>query len=155
MKQTKINITAFLFFILCLSACKDFKEAQCTGVKGFKINKIGPQGIDADIILGIKNPNHMGFSVYKSSFDVVYNGVNLGKAKLSKRVHINGDTEKNYNFNLKSDFKNANPMDVMKLMNGGGKGMIEVIGDLKAGKFYLKKRFPVKVKEKVDMMSRD
>ncbi len=155
MKPTKLFLSCFLFATVFFVACKDFKEAQCTGVKGFKINKISPRGLDADIILGIKNPNHMGFSVYRSSFDVIYNGVNLGQAKLTKRVHINGDTEKNYSFNLKSDFKNANPMDVMKLMNGGGKGMIEVLGDLKAGKFYLKKKYPVKVTEKVDLMSRD
>lgn len=155
MKPIKLFSLCFLFFTFFFTGCKDFKEAQCTGVKGFKINTINPQGLDADIILGIKNPNHMGFSVYRSSFDVIYNGVNLGKAKLSKRVHINGDTEKNYAFNLKSNFKGANPMDIMKLMNGGGKGMIEVSGDLKAGKFYLKKRFPVKVKERVDMNSRD
>ena len=155
MRLIKLFLPVFLFAALFFISCKDFKEAQCTGVKGFKINKISPQGMDADIILGIKNPNHMGFSVYKSSFDVIYNGVNLGKAKLTKRVHINGDTEKNYSFNLKSNFKNANPMDIMKLMNDGGKGFVEVIGDLKAGKFYLKKKYPVKVKEKVDMMSKD
>lgn len=153
MKLFKLFITSF--FIICFTNCKDFKEAQCTGVKGFKINKIGPQGIDADIILGIKNPNKMSFAVYRSEFDVIYSGIKLGKAKLSKKVKIAGETEKNYSFNLKSNFKDANPMDVMKLITGGGKGMVEVNGDLKAGKFYLKKRFPVKVKERVDMMSRD
>ncbi len=155
MKQYKFLFPLILFCVVCFTNCKDFKEAQVTGVKGFKINKIGPQGMDADIMLGIKNPNHMGFSIYRSEFDVIYSGINLGKAKLSKRVHIDGDTEKTYSFNLKSNFKDANPMDVMKLISGGGKGMVEVIGDLKAGKFYLKKRFPVKVKERVDMMSKD
>ncbi|MDO9000675.1 MAG: LEA type 2 family protein [Bacteroidota bacterium] len=153
MRVLNLIITVIFFFVFL--GCKDFKEAQCTGVKGFKINKISAQGIDADIILGIKNPNHMGFSIYRSEFDVVYSGINLGKAKLTKRVYINGDTEKNYSFNLKSNFKDANPMDVMKLMSGGAKSVIEVTGDLKAGKFYLKKRFPVKVKQKVDMNSRD
>lgn len=153
MKQIKFIIPAILFLIF--TSCKDFKEVQCTGVKGFKINKISAQGIDADIILGVKNPNKMRFSVYRSEFDVIYNGVNLGKAKLAKKVKIEGNAEKNYSFNLKSNFKDANPMDIMKLINGGGKGFIEVIGDLKAGKFYLKKRYPVKVKEKVDMMSKD
>ena len=46
-------------------------------------------------------------------------------------------------------------MDIIKLMGGGGKSIIEVAGDLKAGKFYLKKRFPVKIKQKVDMNSKD
>ena len=147
--------TIILFCIIFFSSCKDFKEAQCTGVKGFKINKISPQGMDADILLGIKNPNKMGFSVYRSEFDVIYSGIHLGKAKLSKRVPIAANTEKTYSFNLKSDFKDANPMDIIKLLGGGGKSVIEVTGDLKAGKFYLKKRFPVKIKQRVDMNSKD
>ena len=155
MKPTKILFLSFLVSTLFFISCKDFKEAQCTGVKGFKIHKIGPQGLDADILLGIKNPNKTGFSIYRSEFDVIFSGINLGKAKLSKRVHIDGNTEKTYSFNLKSNFKDANPMDIMKLISGGARGIIEVTGDLKAGKFYLKKRFPVKVKEKVDMNSKD
>lgn len=137
-------------FIFC--SCRNFKEVQCTGVKGFKVNKVNMQGIDADILLGVKNPNTMGFSIYRSEFDVMYNGVNLGKAKLAKRVHINANSEEVYSFNLKSDFKNANIPDIMKLVGGAiGRGMIEVKGDLKAGKFLLRKKFPVNVKERVSM----
>jgi len=107
------------------------------------------EGLDADLLLGVKNPNAIGFSVYPSEFDVIYNGVNLGKARSSKRVHINANGEKVYAFNLKSDFKNVNPMDIMKLMNGGSGGMIQVKGNLKAGKFYLRKKFPIDIKERV------
>jgi LEA14-like dessication related protein len=140
-------ILASLYF---LTACKDFKEVQCTGVKGFKINTINTQGINADILLGIKNPNNMGFSIYKSEFDVVYSGVHLGKAKLTKRVHINANAEETYSFNLKSDFKNINLAEIMKLMSAGNaRSVVEVKGDLKAGKFYMKKKFPVDVKERV------
>ncbi|MDX2173820.1 MAG: LEA type 2 family protein [Bacteroidota bacterium] len=139
-------------YILFLGSCKPFKEAECTGVKGFKINKVDLGGIDADIQLGIKNPNSIGFSVYRSSFDVIYNGVNLGTAHSKKRVHIDANSEKAYTFKLKSDFKNANMMDIMKLANGGGKGgNVQIKGNMKAGKFYLKKKFPVDVKERVGM----
>ncbi len=137
------KIIYFFFSVLIFTACKDFKEAQCTGVTGFKINKVDMNGIDADIILGIKNPNAIGFSIYPSEFDVKIAGIGLGKAKLKKRVHIDGNTEKDYTFNLKSSFKDMNMLDVMKLVNSGASGMIQVKGDLKAGKFYLKKKFPV------------
>lgn len=136
-----------LFFTI--SSCKDFKEARCTGVKGFKINNVNAQGINAEVLLGIENPNTVGFSIYPSEFDVVFSGINLGKAKLNKRVHIDANAEKTYSFILKSDFKNVNLMDIMKLMNGGSSGTVEVKGNLKAGKFYLKKKFPVDVKERV------
>lgn len=135
--------------LVLFSSCKSFKEAECTGVKGFKMNSMNAQGVSADVLLGIKNPNPIGFSIYPSEFDVVFGGVKLGKAKLKKRVHINANQEGTYTFTLKSDLKNVSLTDVMKLMGGGSKGMLEVKGDLKAGKFYLKKKFPVNVKERV------
>lgn len=148
----KYNLFFFSFLISILftvSSCKDFKEARCTGVKGFKINNVNAKGISAEVLLGIENPNNLGFSIYPSEFDVVFSGINLGKAKLNKRVHIDANTEKTYSFTLKSDFKNVNLMDIMKLMSGGSSGTVEVKGNLKAGKFYLKKKFPVDVKERV------
>jgi len=148
-RRIVILVCLLAFFI---SGCRDFKEVQCTGVNGFKINKISTEGIDADILLGVKNPNKVGFSIYKSEFDVVYSGINLGKAKLSKRVHINANAEETYRFNLKSSFKGANLMDIMKLVNGAlGKGMVEVKGDLKVGKFFVRKKFPVNLKERVGL----
>jgi LEA14-like dessication related protein len=144
------HLICILISILMFTSCKDFKEAQCTGVKGFKVNKMDMNGVDADIILGIKNPNKTGFSIYRSEFDVTISGIHLGKAKLKKRVHIGGNAEKDYAFNLKSSFKDMNMMDVMKLANSGGvHGTITVKGDLKAGKFYLKKKFPVNEKHTV------
>jgi LEA14-like dessication related protein len=153
MNHIKYSYTLLLVScLLFIGSCKPFKEAECTGVKGFKINKVDLGGIDADIQLGIKNPNTIGFSVYRSTFDVIYNGVNLGTAHSKKRVHIDANSEKAYTFKLKSDFKNANMMDIMKLANGGGKGgNVQVKGNMKAGKFYLKKKFPVDVKERVGM----
>ncbi len=152
MRNKSHYILILITYLLLLVSCKPFKETECTGVKGFIINKVDISGIDADIQLGIKNPNTIGFSVYRSSFDVIYNGVNLGTAHSKKRVHIAANTEKTYTFNLKSDFKNANMMDIMKLVNGGGKGgTVQIKGNMKAGKFYLKKKFPVDVKERVGM----
>ncbi|MFI5140109.1 MAG: LEA type 2 family protein [Sphingobacteriales bacterium] len=137
-----------LGFLLIFASCKEFKEAECTGVKGFKVNSISMSGMDAEIILGIKNPNSIGFSIYPSEFDIALSNIGLGKARLKKRVHINPNTEKNYTFKMKSSFKDMNMLDIMKLINSGGlSGTIQVKGNLKAGKFYLKKNFPVNIKE--------
>jgi len=147
-KRSLICFMSFLLLFLC--SCKDLKEAQCTGVKGFKVNKLDPSGINADVLLGIKNPNNFSFSVYRSTFDVYYNGTFLGKAR-SKKVRIDANTQKTYSFNLKSDFKNVSLMDVLNLAKGGGKGTLQVKGNLKAGKFYIKKKIPIDVKERVSM----
>jgi len=134
-----------------LVSCTNLKEVQCTGVNGFKPNKIDLSGIEADIQLGIKNPNKVGFSIYRSTFDVSLNGVYLGKAKSSKRVHVAPNSDKSYSFTLKGSFKNVGLGDVMKLVGGGGKGTLHVKGNIKAGKFFIKKRFPIDVKERVGL----
>ena len=109
-------------------------------------------GIDGDIMIGIRNPNNFGFSIYKSEFDVTYSGVYLGKAKLTKRVHIRANGEETYSFNLKNDFKGTNIMDVMKLLGGVTfKNSVEVKGDLKVGKIFIKKRIPVDIKERINL----
>ncbi len=146
------KLLIIVFSSLLFMNCRDFKEIQVTGIEGFKINKISMDGIDGDVLLKLKNPNALGFSVYRSEFDVNYSGVHLGKAKLRKRVRIKGNAEKTYAFNLTSDLKNSNIMDVMKLLSGAAfKNTLEVKGDLKAGKFFLKKSFPVDLKEKISL----
>lgn len=143
-------LSCILFSVMCLFSCRDIKEVECTGVKGFKLNRIDTKGIDADIQLGIKNPNSFGFSIYRSQFDVHYSGIYLGKAKLTKRVHIKGNAEKVYSFNLSNDFKEADVNDVMKLLGGAiFKNTIEIKGNLRVGKVFIKKKFPVAIKERV------
>jgi len=139
-----------LFLLLSLAACSPFKEVQCTGVKGFTVNSINTSGINGDVLLGIKNPNRFKFTIYKSEFDVTYSGIHLGKARLSENVRINGNAEEIYAFNLQSDFKDVSLGDILKLLNGATvKGNIEVKGDLKVGRFLLRKKVPVNVVEKI------
>ncbi len=144
----------FLIFVIVFSvfnSCKEFKEIEVTGVKSFRLTKVGSDGIEGEVILGIKNPNARGFSIYPSEFDVTYSGIKMGKAHLYKRVHIDGNSEKLYVFKLKTDLKDMNLMDVLGLVNGGKTGRIEVKGTLKAGKFYVKKRFPVDISDKIGL----
>jgi LEA14-like dessication related protein len=138
------------FITLLLSGCKEFKEAQVTGVKDFKLTKMSKEGIEADVIIGIKNPNDIGFSVYPSEFDVTVAGIRVGKAKLYKRVRIKAHAEKDYVFKLRSSLKDINIMDISNLATKK-RGVIELTGDLKAGKLFVKKRFPVNIREKIDL----
>ena len=147
-----VFLVVLLPFTMYLSSCKNLKELECTGVKGFKVNNISTEGIDGDIQLSIKNPNKVGFSIYKSTFDIRYSGVYLGKAKLRKKVHIKANREEIYSFNIKNDFKDVNLVDIMKVLGGASfKNQIEVKGDLKVGKIYIKRKIPVDLKEKLSL----
>lgn len=144
----------FLLTVLLCFSCKEFKEVEVTGVEDFKIKKLSLVGIEAEIQLNIKNPNSQGFSIYPSEFDIIFSGMNLGKAKLKKRVHIDKNCSKAYLFELNSSFVNMNLMDVTKMLSGLKLGMLQVKGDLKAGKVFIKKKFPIDYKTNDYNMSR-
>ena len=146
-----LSLFAFFCSLLLVSSCKELQEVQITGVESFYVNKINIEGIEGEVKLKIKNPNTVGFSIYPSEFDVSYSGIRLGKARLHKRVHINANTESTYVFKIKSNFEHINLMDLTQLLNSANHGLIELNGDLKAGKFFVKKRIPINYKQKVDM----
>lgn len=150
MKISSILLLILLSFLI--SSCRNLKETTVTGVDQFFINKINTEGIDANLSLKIKNTNNFGFSIYPSEFDIIYNEMHLGKAKLNKRVHIDGNTERVYSFNLKSNLSDLNIFDVLQLLNTENRGKIEIKGDLKAGKFFMKKKFDVNYSEKVNLL---
>lgn len=132
-----------LIALLGIVSCKEFKEVEVVGVENFKVKKISLEGIEADISIIIKNTNSFGFSIYPSEFDILFSGLNLGKARLKKRVHIDSNCEKAYVFELNSSFKGMNLMDLTKIVSGSNLGSLTVKGELKAGKFWIKKRFPI------------
>ena len=150
--MTKFSIFVLAILSFTITSCKDLKETAVTGVDQFFINKINTEGIDANLSLKIKNTNNFGFSIYPSEFDIIYNGMHLGKAKLNKRVHIDGNTERVYSFNLKSNLGDLNIFDVLQLFNAENMGKIEIKGDLNAGKFFMKKKFDINYSEKVNLL---
>ena len=147
----------FKLFIIVTSvflfSCREMKEIKVTSVEGFYVNKLSVENIDAEIKVKIDNPNKMGFSVYPSEFDVTFSGIRLGKAKLNKRVHLNANSEKVYSFKLNSKLSELNPLDILRLINLENLGKIEVNGDLKVGKFYFKKKYPVNYTDKVKIFN--
>ncbi|MBI3521285.1 MAG: LEA type 2 family protein [Bacteroidetes bacterium] len=147
MKFKLVIILASLF----LFSCREFKEIKVTSVEGFYMNKLTTEKIEAEIQLKIDNPNSVGFSIYPSEFEIVFSGIRLGKAKLSKRVRLNAKTEKVYAFKLNSNLSDLNPLDALRLLNLENLGKIEVKGDLKAGKFYVKKKYPINYTDRVKL----
>lgn len=135
-------------------SCKPIEEVSVTGIDGFGLKKISSDGIEGEINLKIKNPNTMGFSIYPSEFDILYSGINLGKAKLHKRVHISSNVEKSYAFQLKSNLEGINMMDISKLILGNKVGKIEVKGNLKVGKFLIRKKYPINYSDKVSLFNK-
>lgn len=150
--MTKYIVIIASILSFTFASCKEFEEIQVIDVDSFHVNKLTAEGIEAEINLKIKNPNTFGFSIYPSEFDISFSGMRLGKAKLHKRVHIGANCERVYTFKLKSKLSDLNPLDMIRLLNTDNIGKIEVKGDLKAGKFYLKRKYNVNYTDKVKIL---
>ncbi len=146
-----IKLISLIVICTLFIGCKSYQDILVSGVDDFHLNKMTSTGIDADIKLKIKNPNSVGFSIYPSAFNIMYGGINLGKAKMSKRVKINKNSEAAYSFNLNSNFKDLNPLDLLQLLNGKSAGTVDVTGNLKVGKFLIRKKIPINHHQKVNM----
>lgn len=138
-----------VLLIIFLVSCKPFQDLSVKSVDGFYLKKLSKDGIDAELKLNIQNPNKVGFTIYPSEFDILFSGIRLGKAKLDKNVKIKGNSEQVYAFNLQSNLADLNLLDIAKLLNLDNMGKIEVKGDLKVGKFLLRKSYPINYIDKV------
>lgn len=145
------NFFSILILALALASCRmQFEAPSVSRTDDFKVSKMTPEGIEGEITVNIKNPNSMGFNIYRSYFDVTYGGTSLGRAYMKKKVKIGANSDKTHTFYLKSDFKGLNIADITKLMSGKP-GQLEISGRIKAGKWFYKKKFDVSHKQRISL----
>lgn len=146
----------YFFLFLCsllLSSCAEFQEVTFSGLESMKLIKVSQQGAEAEMVVKIKNPNKSAFTIYKSDLDVTLNGITGGKAHLSENVKIKANCEQTYTFIIRSDFSSISLGDLPKLLSLAKSKNIKVglKGDLKVGKFLVKKSYPVEMSESIPL----
>lgn len=149
----KIYFYLLIIFSITITSCTEFKEVTLSGVEGVKVTSLSQQGIEALITVKIKNPNKFSFTVYKSEMDVTANGINLGKAYISENVKIKRNSEELYTFKIKSGFSQMSMMQLPKLLSIAASKTLQlnIKGNLKGGKLFVKRSFPVDVTENVPL----
>ena len=151
-RRTTARCSLACAIAVILTSCAPLKDLEFTGLKGFRVDEIGTKGIKGDVMVSIRNPNPFGFTIYRSAFDVTYAGVKLGTATLSKKVRIKAREERDYAFRLESDFGSATLSDVMKVLNSASRReRLDVKGDLRAGRLFVRRKFPVALSEPVHL----
>jgi LEA14-like dessication related protein len=141
--------TIFFFF----SSCSDLQEVTFNGIEKIKLIKLSQQGVEAEITARIKNPNKTTFTIYKCDMDVTLGGLKAGKAHLEKNVRINANSENPYTFTIQSDFSGLSMKDIPKViaMAMSRSVKVQLIGNIKAGKFFVKRNIPVIVEKDVPL----
>jgi LEA14-like dessication related protein len=147
----------FLLLTACtfiLSSCGgDFKEVTFSGIENVKIIKMSQQGIQAEISVKIKNSNKMAFHIYPTDLDATLNGLNAGKAELTNNIRIKPNSEEVYIFKIGSNFSNLTMTDLPKLMSilNSKSAKIGLKGNLKVGKLFYRRSFPVDFSKNVPL----
>ncbi|MFL5765160.1 MAG: LEA type 2 family protein [Bacteroidia bacterium] len=151
MRQIILSFSTLL--LVFLASCGDFQDVTFSGIENVKIINMTQQGAEAEITAKIKNPNGTAFRIYQSDLDVMLSGINAGKAHLSKGVRIKPHSEESYTFHITADFSSLSMTDLPKLMGLVKSKNIRVglKGNLKVGKFLVKKSFPVDMNQSVPM----
>lgn len=137
-----------------LCSCKELREVTVSRLEGARLIKLDQSGIEMEVSLRIKNPNSVGFSIYKSSnLEATLNDIHIGRLKLDRKIHVNPNSDDVHTFTLSSDFSQVNILDLPKLLSIGKSRsiMLGIKGELKAGKFFYKKTFPVERREKITL----
>jgi LEA14-like dessication related protein len=142
-----------LFVPLFLFSCAGYQDVTFMGIENVKVTSMSQQGIEAEITARIKNPNNKSFTIYKSDLDATLNGMNAGKARLSKNVRIKAKSEQTYVFKIKSDFSSLSLAELPKLLAiaKSKNAKVGLKGNLKAGKIFIKKSFPVDMTKNVPL----
>ena len=144
MKYVLIALSGFI-----LTSCiGEFKEISITRIDGFKVTKLAADGIDGEINVTINNPNSTSFKVYRSKATIMYGDSKLGVARIARKVKIKANSNASETFILKGNLKDMSIASLPDLLMGKGKQM-EIKGNIKAGKWYYRKRFPIDQKQRM------
>lgn len=132
-----------MLVIFC--SCGEIKPLTLGGIENPKVKSFSKEGVDMTIGVRVKNPNNVAVTVFPSTFDATVNGISVGKVKLKKKVRIKADSDDAPDFHIVSNFSNLSFADMATIgaVALAKKANITLKGDVRAGKWYYKKRFPV------------
>jgi LEA14-like dessication related protein len=148
----KLNLfSVFCFCFLFLTSCFSYKEVELTGINNLKVNKVGDKEVEIQAGIKINNPNNYKIKVKKIEVDLLVNDVNVGKLNLSKKVVLPRKSDQVQDFTVNTQLSNL--IAAMPSLLMGGDITLKMQGYMKGKAFFISKKFPIEVQQKVS--SRD
>ena len=153
MKNSCLSVVCCLLSIAFFSSCKSIQPVTIGGVENPKLQKLSREGIEAAFDMRIKNPNNMAVTVFPSEFETTINDISVGKVGLTKKVRIKANSDEKETFHIKSDFSKLGLGDLAKVMPmvSSGRATIYLKGNVRAGKWFYKKKFPIELKKTISL----
>ncbi|HEV7230319.1 MAG TPA: LEA type 2 family protein [Bacteroidia bacterium] len=148
-----VFVPLLCLLILLSTGCSEFKEVQVSQISGVKILKITDKGVDMEIGMKIKNPNTYSFTIYRSAFDIKLGGTDLGVATLKRKEKVQAGSEEVHTFLITTTFDKLikGGLGSVMALFGSKNAEIEIKGNLKVGKFLIRKSIPIDRKQKTGL----
>jgi LEA14-like dessication related protein len=148
-------LAAFSFVVVFqLSSCDELEPVEIVNIESAKIITMTAEKVEIELIMKLKNPNSMGFSVTGGDMDVQMGKVKLGNAHVKGKVRIPAHSEKSHTFKLAATPESLMSGGLSSLMALATKGNsdITVKGFIKVRAYgILSKKFPIDEKARVPM----
>lgn len=144
---------AYGLLLTVFFSCAEIKPVTMGAVENPQVKMLSMAGVDATFGIKIKNPNNMGVTVFRSSFDATVNGIDVGKVKLNKKVRIKANSDDTPEFHIKGDFSKLGLGDIANVVSmvSSKSATITLKGDVKVGKWYYKRKFPVELRKTINL----
>jgi LEA14-like dessication related protein len=144
---------AFLSVAFCLlfSGCIDVSTIKIVDIESLKVLRMDETGAEIELMVKIKNPNSLGFTIVDSDLKASMGTMELGNAALKNKVKVPANSEESHRFVIESTFSGSLMKNLGSLFLALKTPSTEIHlqGKLKGKSWGFSKTIPIDVKEKV------
>jgi LEA14-like dessication related protein len=124
----RILAFALLFTVI---ACVNYKDVEFLSLENATLNKISPNGIEADLWLKIKNPNDYKIKIETKDLTFSINGKEIGKAQLTEQLELTKEDTETYKTAIIVSLPADGNIDLgMIMLMSGGKITLGIKGEI-------------------------
>lgn len=154
----RFNKYAFLIPLALLVAvlihsCRNIEPVTITKIESVSVGDFNNEGATFKVSLGIKNPNNIRFKVKEGDLNFFLNEHQVGRVKIEDKIVIPKRSDKVYTVDIKAGFSNISLSAIPGILSAvkNRKADVGIKGDIHVKAFGVRKKFPVDLKEKVDL----
>ena len=147
-----INKILAFALLLSVTACVDYNDVEFISLENAALNKISPNGIEADLWVKINNPNDYKIKVETKNLTFSINGKEIGKAKLVDQLELNKNSKETYKTWVVVELPSDGNIDLgMIMLMSGGKINLGIKGEIIGKAKGISKTVPVDFKESISL----
>tara|TARA_B110000879_G_scaffold47964_1_gene67628 strand:- start:4482 stop:4928 length:447 start_codon:yes stop_codon:yes gene_type:complete len=126
-----INRILAFALLLTVIACVNYKDVEFLSLENATLNKISPNGIEADLWLKIKNPNDYKIKIETKDLTFSINGKEIGKAQLTEQLELTKEDTETYKTAIIVSLPADGNIDLgMIMLMSGGKITLGIKGEI-------------------------